>query len=184
MTNKKVDLTPLASKIPHLYESSSRPSEKIPPQPAERRSKLVAFVVAGVLGLAVIAGGLVWHFHSPPRRVQAAPQASDEQPTASAQSPDPELSPEEIKQIESLMKAAAAGNAEAMAQLGQIYLDEQDYAEARHWYEQAAAAGDSRGMYGLGILYRNGQGVPLDESKALEWEEKAAAARNRESKGR
>lgn len=180
MVDKKVDLTPLTSKIPYLY-GSTEPQQKPPAraQASPKRSKSIAPIASGVLTLALLAIGLICYFR--PHLRAGEPQQVGQQ-SATEQEMDPELSPEDIKLIESLTKAAAAGNSESMAQLGQIYLDNQDYMDARRWYEQAAAAGNARGMYGLGILYRNGQGVPLDESKALEWEEKAAAARNRPSK--
>ncbi len=39
---------------------------------------------------------------------------------------------------------------------------------------QAAAAGDAEAQYRLGVLYGNGDGVPLDPSAAAEWIGKAA----------
>ena len=37
-----------------------------------------------------------------------------------------------------------------------------DYADARKWYEKAAAAGDANAMNGLGNLHLIGNGVPVD----------------------
>ena len=71
-----------------------------------------------------------------------------------------------------IRKAAAAGNAAAMVDLG-VLLDEQGKAgEAEEWFRKAAAAGDTRAMVNLGVL--------LDEQgkagEAEEWYRKAAAA--------
>ena len=46
---------------------------------------------------------------------------------------------------------------------------------ARNWYEKAAAQGDAKAQYNLGVLYGNGQGVPKNNAKARAWWEKAAA---------
>ena len=42
------------------------------------------------------------------------------------------------------------------------------------YYSQAAAAGDRRAFYGMGMTYWNGRGVPADRRKARDWWEKAA----------
>ena len=52
----------------------------------------------------------------------------------------------------------------------------QDYAQAREWFEKAAAAGHAMAMRYLGLLYYNGQGVAQDYARAREWFEKAFAA--------
>jgi TPR repeat protein len=61
-------------------------------------------------------------------------------------------------------------------QSGRVAEAQQDYAEARRWYEKAAAAGNAAAMTNLGWLYDNGQGVPQDYVAARHWYEKAAAA--------
>ena len=77
---------------------------------------------------------------------------------------------------------AAAGDADAMFQLGLVYDTGkgvvQDCCKAREWYEKAAAAGNARAMTSLGGLYDKGHGVPKDDAKARYWYEKAAAAGN------
>jgi TPR repeat protein len=45
----------------------------------------------------------------------------------------------------------------------------QDYAEAMKWFRQAADAGDSWGMFNIGLLYQNGLGVPQDYAEAMRW---------------
>ena len=49
-----------------------------------------------------------------------------------------------------------------------------DYAEARTWYELAAAEGNARAMARLGSIYEQGLGVPVDRSAARTWYLKAA----------
>ncbi|MBQ7682075.1 MAG: sel1 repeat family protein, partial [Oscillibacter sp.] len=50
----------------------------------------------------------------------------------------------------------------------------QDYAKARHCYEQAAAKGNVTALYNLAYLYEFGQGVSINYAKALEYYQKAA----------
>ncbi len=44
--------------------------------------------------------------------------------------------------------------------------------------QQKAMAGDAGAQFSLGVMYRDGQGVPKDEAKAAEWYQKAAAQGN------
>ncbi|UNU45219.1 sel1 repeat family protein [Sphingopyxis sp. YF1] len=44
-----------------------------------------------------------------------------------------------------------------------------DYAKANSLYEAAAAAGEARGFFGVGLLYLDGQGVPRDGETAAAW---------------
>ena len=48
-----------------------------------------------------------------------------------------------------------------MRNLGALYQNgigvKQDYTQARHWFEKAAAAGDAVAMRTLGVLYEKGQ---------------------------
>jgi TPR repeat protein len=44
--------------------------------------------------------------------------------------------------------------------------------------QEEAAKGDAMAMYGLGVRYANGEGVPQDYAKSREWYEKAAARGN------
>ena len=47
-------------------------------------------------------------------------------------------------------------------------------AEAAKWYQMAAEQGDSGAQYNLGVMYRDGRGVPQDYAEAGEWFLKAA----------
>ena len=75
-------------------------------------------------------------------------------------------------------KWAATGDADAMAMIGIVYevCVPYDRAQARQWYEKAAAAGSGIGMLHLGDLYSGGLGVPQDYILARQWYEKGAAA--------
>ena len=50
-----------------------------------------------------------------------------------------------------------------------------DAAEARQWFELAAAHGLAEAQYNLGVLYLTGQGVARDEVQAYKWLDRAAA---------
>lgn len=49
-----------------------------------------------------------------------------------------------------------------------------DYSQALKWYRKSADMGNMGAMYQLGIMYRDGEGVPKDLQKAGEWFYKAA----------
>ncbi|OXG13228.1 SEL1 protein [Cryptococcus neoformans Tu401-1] len=51
-----------------------------------------------------------------------------------------------------------------------------DYQRAKMWYERAAELGDREALNGLGILYRDGLGVPVDLTRAQGHFQAAAAA--------
>jgi TPR repeat protein len=81
-------------------------------------------------------------------------------------------------QISDHRRQAEQGDAEAQYNLGMLYYEghgvTQDYATARHWWEQAAAQGNARALYRLGVLYQKGRGAPQDDATAREWFEKSA----------
>jgi hypothetical protein len=64
------------------------------------------------------------------------------------------------------LRAAQAGNLEAQYSVGSALQAEKRYAEARDWYEKAAAQGDPRGIAGVAALYDAGQGITQDHRKA------------------
>jgi hypothetical protein len=76
-------------------------------------------------------------------------------------------------------KAAQAGDASAMSDLGFEYLlgrgVTQDEANAALWFRRAAEAGNMNAMWYLGSLYRDGKGVPQNKEQAIHWYRKAAA---------
>jgi eukaryotic-like serine/threonine-protein kinase len=79
---------------------------------------------------------------------------------------------------DAFVKAAAAGNGEAMRNLGLLYQNgqgvSQDLAEAMKWYSKAADAGNMVAMYNIGRLYQTGLGVPQDVAEAKKWYSKSA----------
>jgi len=54
----------------------------------------------------------------------------------------------------------------------------QDFAQAEHWYREAANQGDVYGQLSLAILYNFGRGVERDYVTAYMWYELAAAHSN------
>jgi TPR repeat protein/serine/threonine protein kinase len=81
-----------------------------------------------------------------------------------------------------VQKAAAAGNINAMNNLGVLYQNgqgvAQSYDKAREWFQKAADAGNPDAMNNLAELYYYGRGVARDYTQARNWYEKAAAADN------
>jgi TPR repeat protein len=86
------------------------------------------------------------------------------------------------KALPLLQKAAAAGDAEAMSNLAELYRYgwgvARDYAQAYAWYQKAAAAGNAEAMYWVGVMYEQGRGVAQDYAQAREWYQKVADAGN------
>ena len=78
-------------------------------------------------------------------------------------------------------KAAAAGEADAMFNLGLIYSqgwegEAASMEQAFFWYERAAQAGDTEAMYMAGNCLLQGNGTEADQKQAAEWLKKALAA--------
>jgi uncharacterized protein len=86
------------------------------------------------------------------------------------------------KALPLLQKAADAGNANAMNNLGEVYYHgegvAQDYDKTLQWYQKAADAGNAAAMHNLGTHYAAAQ----DYAKAREWYQKAADAGDRAAK--
>jgi tetratricopeptide (TPR) repeat protein len=73
-----------------------------------------------------------------------------------------------------LEKKARDGIAMAQVLFGMQLQAEKSFAEAASWYRKAAEQGDRNGMRDLGVLYRDGTGLPKDPSQAMSWFRKAA----------
>jgi len=79
---------------------------------------------------------------------------------------------------------AEAGNTEAQMWLGRRYFWgygglQPNAAQARRWFERAAALGDAEGMYNVGVFHNNGQaGLAVNPDAALEYFIRAANAPN------
>lgn len=80
--------------------------------------------------------------------------------------------------LESYLKAAEAGNAEAMRKIGGLYREgrgiEPDDRKALEWYRKAADAGDAPAMYDVGNYYVMGIIVEQDYHEALRWYTRSA----------
>lgn len=82
------------------------------------------------------------------------------------------------KALELYVKAANHNNRNAQWEIGRAYYDgecfNQDYLQAKKWFEKSAFMGNSDNAYNmLGILYKNGYGVTQDYLKAIEYYTKA-----------
>jgi TPR repeat protein len=77
---------------------------------------------------------------------------------------------------------AKRDEAEAMNVLGLLHIKCRgipcDYAQARHWFQKAAAAGSTAAMHNLGAMYEHGHGVAQDYAQARGWYRRAAEAGN------
>lgn len=75
------------------------------------------------------------------------------------------------------MPAAKTGDAEAQANVGQIFErglgGEPNYEAAIIWYTKAAEQGNARAQFNLGTLYEQGLGVEKNKLQALNWYRKA-----------
>ena len=91
-------------------------------------------------------------------------------------SPAAEASPAD--DIETMRKAAEAGDAVAQYKLGLMYHDgegvPEDYAEAFKWFRKAAEQRYAKAQYSLGEMYYKGRGVTQDTAEAFKWTRKAA----------
>lgn len=72
------------------------------------------------------------------------------------------------------LMAANQGYAEAQNSLGSIFQAEKNYAEAKLWYERAAAQNHPWATNSLAYLYDLGLGVPQDRTKGFELYSRAA----------
>jgi hypothetical protein len=75
-------------------------------------------------------------------------------------------------------QAAAAGNASAMNNIGQLYQHgwgvPSDNGEALRWYRQSAERGNLAAINNIGSLYQKGLGVAADYGEAMRWCHQAA----------
>lgn len=78
--------------------------------------------------------------------------------------------------ISHLRAAADQGHAPSQALLGYILDRAEENEAAYELYEQAARQGNADGMYGLGTLYLNGEGVERSNEQTVRWFASAAEA--------
>ena len=87
--------------------------------------------------------------------------------------------------IAALRELAEAGDAEALAELGERYEHGrgvvQDDAVAVSWFRRAADQGHAAGQAALGFMYATGRGVAQDDAEAVRWFRRAADQGNARS---
>jgi TIR domain/Sel1 repeat len=165
----------------------------------EKRTALSAAVLAAIVGaiaflvfgsIGIYQAGMIslpW-LHSGP----AAPTAKPDKEMVSTSGPivvglppntlppEPDASSAKQAGATDASDAAKLASASAMTNTGLLYDVgkgvPQDYAEARRWYEKAAAMGEPNAMTNIGLIYAQGKGVPQDYAEARRWFGKAAAA--------
>ena len=76
--------------------------------------------------------------------------------------------------MDDLVKAATWGDPAAQCRLGELYLygfnvTKIDYTEAAKWFRLAAEQGFARAKSKLGLMNELGQGLPVDQERALAW---------------
>lgn len=94
----------------------------------------------------------------------------------------------EMLSIEELTERAEAGDQECMDTLAMMYTNgdddvEADPVKAVYWFRKMADAGNSTGMFNLGLFYAKGHGVPRDFKLAAEWMKKAEVAGDPDASG-
>ncbi len=67
----------------------------------------------------------------------------------------------------------AEPNPEELFNLGMLSYDKQDFSKARKYFERACELNNGGGCGALGVLYRDGQGVEKDLTKATYFYSKA-----------
>lgn len=84
----------------------------------------------------------------------------------------------ELDVADTYRTAAAKGDAEAQYKLARCLENgrgvEQDFAQARMWYEKSARQGNANGQYALATCYAYGIQVTQDYDEAIPWYRKAA----------
>ncbi|MDA8113705.1 MAG: tetratricopeptide repeat protein [Acidithiobacillus sp.] len=74
-----------------------------------------------------------------------------------------------------LRKAATRADRSAESWLGVYYGTEKHFSEAVYWTRKAALQGDGQSAFVMGGAYYYGNGVPVNDRKAVHWYRKAAA---------
>ena len=97
-------------------------------------------------------------------------------PTLWASCLDEDLSAEQ--NFSACQIAAKNGEADAQKELGSLYFTgegvQQDFAQALHWYTQAAEQGHAVATYNVGVLHDKGLGLKKDYKEAGKWYRKSA----------
>ncbi|WQS36161.1 sel1 repeat family protein [Helicobacter pylori] len=75
----------------------------------------------------------------------------------------------------------AEPNPEELVDLGMLSYDKQDFSKARKYFERACGLNNGRGCNNLGVLYRDGQGVEKNLTKADQYISKACKLGDQEA---
>jgi uncharacterized protein len=158
-----------------------------------------AFYLAGVTGIAIVAGAVAWNVVGALDESRQAPKpmgpdaASIAEAVKLAENNDPvaeyrlahiyasatSVNGNRKQALAWLERAAEHGNTEAQYEFGNALREGfgivQDYERAAQWLQLAAEHGNADAQYALGQMYRTGIGVPADNSKAYIWFNLAAA---------
>jgi hypothetical protein len=94
------------------------------------------------------------------------------------------IEPDDKESMRWFRKAADAGNASGMLQVGAAYLLDEQYPEAAFWLGKAADKGNPAAMYNLAEMYKDGVGVAKDLQKAKQLYLQAAGLGNGEASKR
>ena len=151
-------------------------------KPQNRKKRLIAIIICGLLILGGGIGFLVWWENGRPLREL---KESAEEGDAYYQT---ELAIKYYKGIgveqnyteaaHWFRKAAEQGYAYAQFDLGNCYANgegvTQDLKEAANWYKKSADQGNKEAQYNLGNCYANGEGVAQDLKEAILWYRKSA----------
>ena len=158
-----------------------------------------AYHLAGVAGIAIVAGAVVWNVVGALDESRRAPKptgpdvASIAEAVKLAENNDPvaeyrlahiyasanSVNGSKKQALVWLERAAEHGNTEAQYEFGNALREGfgvvQDYEQAAKWLQLAAEHGNADAQYALGQMYRTGIGVPADNAKAYIWFNLAAA---------
>ena len=78
--------------------------------------------------------------------------------------------------LNDLTRKAEQGDRRSQCMLGDRYARARDFAKAVHWWKKAAAQGDAKAQYNLGLCYDKGYGTEKNPDIAAQYYEKAAVA--------
>jgi len=111
----------------------------------------------------------------------AAP-VEDRQPNVIDGSPSAGVATPDQGDLDIVLRAVEAGNAEAMNILGVAYVVgtpvPRDYAKALFWFQKAIDGGSATAMNNFATMYLFGLGVPRNSAHAFRWLERSAASGN------
>ncbi len=168
----------------HVSESGEIDFAPLPVSPSDTSVDRPALPLAWIGGglVAVVAGAITWGLvrHQPDQPsvelsqpVVAAPATTEAKPEKAPEiTPPLPATPAPAPVVDATSVPVATPSAEPMAAVGAETktLDESSIEQIR----SAADKGDARAQTLLGLRYRNGQGVTVDNEEAVKWYNKAA----------